>query len=195
MRGAVLSTLALLLAAGCADRGTARPVGSSAGASAVVASDSRGLDADVAFAQNMIPHIQEAIDLAEMALSGESAAGEPVKALAAKVNHAQSAQMTQLATWLTARGISTTMDTSGSHDMSKMPGVNAVSDMDTLTGKRGTDFDIAWLDAMIAHDGGALSMAQTERTQGQDRALKKLADEIVRSRTDEIADLRGVRGP
>ena len=81
---------ALAFAAGCSD--DSHNGGHDAGAASPTASSTSvqpGVEhnqADIAFAQGMIPHHQQAVEMADLA---ETRAGAGVKALAAKIKQAQ----------------------------------------------------------------------------------------------------------
>jgi uncharacterized protein (DUF305 family) len=74
---------------------------SSTGASADAAADFS--DADVTFAQGMLPHHQQAVEMAQLA--GERAADPRVKDLAARIENAQEPEIETLTGWLEDWGV------------------------------------------------------------------------------------------
>jgi uncharacterized protein (DUF305 family) len=59
--------------------------------------------------------------------------------------------------------------------------------LDTLSGKQ---FDKAFLQMMIKHRQGAVTMAKTEQAHGSNVEAKVMADRIVTSQTAEITTMR-----
>ena len=151
-------------------------------------------DADVTFAQSMIPHHEQAIEMSEMALDPKAAASAAVKDLATRIKGAQDPEITRLKAWLTKAGKPLQMDTSGGHDMSSMAGMMSAGDMDALGRKTGKDFDKTWLGMMIDHHQGAIEMAETQKAQGADTELTTLADAIIAAQRREIAEMTALGG-
>lgn len=151
-------------------------------------------EADVTFAQSMIPHHEQAIEMAEMALDPKAAASAQVKDLATRIKAAQDPEIAQLEAWLTKSGKPMQMDTSGGHDMAGMDGMMSADAMDALGKKSGKDFDKAWIGMMIDHHKGAITMAETQKAKGTDAELKTLADVIIAAQQKEITEMTGLGG-
>jgi uncharacterized protein (DUF305 family) len=150
-------------------------------------------DADVTFAQGMIPHHRQAIEMAQLAK--DRAESIEVKDLATKIEAAQAPEIEQLSTWLEQWGEDVPtggtddegmsgMD-HGSGDMS-MGGMMSEEDMGMLEGASGADFDRMFLEMMIEHHGGAIEMAQTEVDEGAHRGAIAMAEEIISTQQAEI---------
>ncbi len=137
---------------------------------------------EIMFAQGMIPHHQQAIDMSNMALkNGASAA---IKKLAKEIISAQQKEISQLKYWLTATKSSMTMD----HDMG-MSGMLSKSDLAALKKLKGAKFNAAFLKAMIEHHEGALEMLDLlERTKNTE--AKKIATEIAKGQLAEITFMK-----
>ncbi|MEV0411174.1 DUF305 domain-containing protein [Streptomyces sp. NPDC050448] len=152
--------------------------------------------ADVAFAQGMIPHHRQAILMSEM-VQTNGASGE-VKALAVKIKKAQDPEIATMSAWLKAWGekVPTGMDgmDGGDHDGSGMPGMMDNQRMDMLRGASGTAFDTMFLTMMIEHHEGAIEMAKTEKAEGAYGPAKTLADDIITAQTAEIAQMKTMLG-
>jgi uncharacterized protein (DUF305 family) len=133
---------------------------------------------EVMFAQGMIPHHQQAIEMSKMAL--KNGASTEVKKLARGIISAQGKEMTQLNYWLTATKSSMTMD----HDMG-MSGMLPESAITALKKLKGSKFDAAFLKAMIAHHEGALEMVSMLDSTKNSEA-KKIAVEIRTGQSAEI---------
>jgi uncharacterized protein (DUF305 family) len=164
----------------------------------VTASAAAFNDADVTFAQMMIPHHQQAVQMASMA--DGRASNAQVKDLAVKIKAAQQPEIDTMNKWLTAWGKPTVMpSTSHGADMSdmgngSMPGMMSDADMTKLMGAKGNDFDKQFLTMMIAHHEGAISMAKQETATGSNTDAKTLARKIITDQEAEIATMKGILG-
>jgi uncharacterized protein (DUF305 family) len=160
---------------------------SSASASA---SASEHNDADMTFAQMMIVHHQQAIEMADLAPT--RASNPQVKDLAAKIKAEQAPEIDTMTGWLSAWGAPATMSgmDHGGHDVGTMPGAMSSADMDRLASLSGSQFDREFLTMMIAHHQGAIDMAKTEETQGANPDAKALAAKIIQDQTAEIAQMQ-----
>lgn len=162
--------------------------------------------ADVAFAQQMIPHHRQAVAMAGLAATrGKS---QQVKDLAMSIEDAQGPEISQMTAWLTAWGqkVPQSMDSSmpgmsssmpsmsgssmpgtGQTMSSPMPGIMSDSDMAKLKSATGAAFDKLFLTMMITHHDGALVMAKTEQSMGQYGPAKAMAASIIASQSKQIA--------
>ena len=150
-------------------------------------SESSFNDADVMFAQMMLPHHEQAIELADMALDPTLMAGEQVKTLASQIKSAQDPEIDLMTQWLTDWE-KPLMDMSEEHDMS-MDGMLSVDEIAALGQLMGEEFDQAWATAMIAHHKGAIKMAETVKDDGQSTLVQDLANLIIQAQQSEIAVL------
>ena len=149
-------------------------------------------DADVEFAQGMIAHHEQAVEMAEIALDPNRQAGAEVTDLATRIQAAQEPEIEQMTAWLTAAGESITMDMSEGHDMSSMEGMMTAEQMDALAVATGAEFDTMWLEMMIAHHEGAISQSQTVKANGSNPDVLALADQIIAAQQGEIAEMQAL---
>ncbi|HET7476894.1 MAG TPA: DUF305 domain-containing protein [Dermatophilaceae bacterium] len=145
---------------------------------------------DVRFAQLMIPHHEQAIEMAELALRSSSASAA-VKGLAGQIKDAQDPEITTMTGWLRQWGAPTAaaMD-HGSDDM----GMMSAADMSSLGDAQGADFDRMWLTMMVRHHQGAVEMAQGVLSTTSNPDVQVLARSIVAGQNKEIATMRGMLG-
>lgn len=152
-------------------------------------------DADVMFAQQMIPHHQQAVEMAELAES--RAESQEVKDLAADIEAAQGPEIETMTGWLEewdedvpAEGMSG-MDHS---DMSsdEMTGMMSAEDMTSLENANGAEFDQMFLTMMIEHHEGAIEMAQSEQADGEFPDATALAEDIETAQAEEIQTMRAL---
>ncbi|GAA2574801.1 DUF305 domain-containing protein [Dactylosporangium fulvum] len=146
---------------------------------------------DVKFATDMIPHHQQAVDMAKLA---ETKAATPaVKDLAARISKAQGPEIATMSGWLKAWGEPVPSAGAMDHGMDhSMPGMMSQQEMQQLAAASGTAFDKMFLTMMIKHHEGAVEMARTEQEKGADPAAKKLAADIATSQTAEIAEMKAM---
>lgn len=180
---------------GGSDSGSAAQTSASASAEATAGAHN---DQDVSFAQGMIPHHQQAIQMAKMAAAQASSA--EVKDLASRIEKAQDPEITTMSGWLKAwgedvpssmPGMDHGMEHSGSSDM---PGMMDAEDMDKLMDASDKDFDTMFLTMMVEHHEGAVEMATTEKEKGQYGPAKKMAGDIITAQNAEIEEMNKLLG-
>ncbi|MFF9284651.1 DUF305 domain-containing protein [Streptomyces griseosporeus] len=157
---------------------------------------------DVAFAQGMIPHHRQALDMARLAAGKASSA--QVKDLASRIQKAQDPEIKAMSGWLEAWGEDVPqadssampgMDHSahtGGH--SAMPGMMGDEDMAKLEKASGKDFDTMFLTMMTEHHQGAVQMATTEKAKGQYGPAKAMAGDIITAQNAEIQEMKKLIG-
>ena len=148
--------------------------------------------ADVVFAQGMIAHHQQAIEMAEIALDPNIGASPEVVDLATRIKGAQDPEVELMTAWLTAAGEPVMMDAMEGHDMSSMDGMMTAEQMDAMGAMTGTEFDTMWLEMMIAHHEGAISQSQTVKASGSNADVLALADQIITAQQAEITEMQAL---
>jgi len=149
-------------------------------------------DADVIFAQMMIPHHQQAIEMSDIALDPNSGASAAIVALATQIKGAQDPEISQMKNLLTTWGKSMEM---GSMDHSSMMGgMLSLEEIDTLGQLKGAEFDKAWAKGMIAHHEGAIAMANDVLANGKNSEILALANAVVSGQSAEIKTLKPLAG-
>ncbi|TYB44215.1 DUF305 domain-containing protein [Actinomadura chibensis] len=145
---------------------------------------------DVMFAQMMIPHHRQAIEMADLAAT--RASSPEVGRLAAAIKKAQDPEITRLSGWLTSWGVAVPPSGTGSMHHGGMDGMMSAKDMKDLEAAKGRAFDTSFLEMMIEHHQGAVEMAKTEQASGRFPAAKRMAGDIVSSQSAEIAKMRSL---
>ncbi|MFJ5074843.1 DUF305 domain-containing protein [Streptomyces sp. NPDC088553] len=199
--GAATATGLLLTACGTDDgksgmdhggtSATASASASASGSGGVAAAPGAFNDADVMFAQMMIPHHEQALEMAELA---EGRAQDPeVKKLVTAIEQAQDPEIQKMRAWLKGWGKPESAGHGtgggGGHGMA---GMMSEQDMKDLAAVKGKAFDRKFAELMIAHHNGAVDMAKDERKNGENPTAKALADDVVRTQSDEVAALRKI---
>jgi uncharacterized protein (DUF305 family) len=165
----------------------AAPTVPSGSSSAVTAEHN---DADIRFAQMMIPHHQQAVEMAELA--ADRADSQPVTDLAEQIRAAQDPEIATLTGFLQAWGAEVPADggSMAGMDHGGMAGMTTPEQMDQLEAASGPEFDTMFLQMMIAHHEGAIADAQTELAEGSNPQAKELAQQIVDDQRAEIAQMQ-----
>ncbi|MET7773363.1 DUF305 domain-containing protein [Nocardia sp. NPDC005366] len=207
----ILASAAVL--AGCSDDSDGPDTSSvTTSAATISASPSSGAavagehnDADVRFAQDMIGHHNQAVQMA--ALAPGRSTDQAVLELAVRIQQAQGPEVTTMTGWLQTWGSATATVTATATSMpgmghgatpmpsmghSAMPGMMSLEQMSRLAGVGGTDFDRMWLTMMIEHHQGAIEMARTELAQGANPDAKKLAQKIIDDQQTEITQMQAM---
>ena len=174
-RGFVFSTvLAVTLLSGCGQSSTSETADFN--------------DADVMFAQMMIPHHEQAIEMSEIALDSASGASAAIQDLAIRIRDAQDPEIELMKGFLTTWGAPVNPEDGMDHS-SMMEGMLTVEELDELAGLQGSEFDTRWAQAMIAHHKGAVAMAEDVLADGKNPETRKLAEEIIANQKAEIDEL------
>lgn len=142
--------------------------------------------ADVMFAQMMIPHHQQAVDLGELAAT--RAQSQEVIDLAKQIADEQAPEIELMKSWLKAAGAGEHMG----HQMD-MDGMLSDAEMQALENSSGAEFDRLFLEGMIAHHEGAIAMAQ-DVANSKNPEVAKLAAAIIESQTAEIEYMKSLLG-
>ena len=137
---------------------------------------------DIMFAQMMIPHHQQAVDMSTLA---ETHTTNPeILALAKQIKDAQAPEIKQMTAWIESTGAGMDMG----HDMG-MGGMLTEEQMTALGNAQGAAFDKLYLEGMIGHHEGALQMAKMIENSSNEEA-KTLAANIVTSQSAEIEKMK-----
>jgi uncharacterized protein (DUF305 family) len=195
-----LATMTMAFAAACGGSGGAGNAAASAPAptastqpSGTPAGPVELNQADVAFAQMMLPHHQQAVQMASLAAT--RASDPDIKALAARFSAEAGPQITMMSGWLKAKGVPPMP--AGAHDMPGMPnmgmpGMASDQEMAKLKAAKGIDFDRMFARLMIAHHNGAIQMCQNSRMQGVNGPVAQMADAIEQTQGAEVAQLQTI---
>jgi uncharacterized protein (DUF305 family) len=141
-------------------------------------------EADVTFAQMMIPHHEQAVEMSEMLLAKDGI-DERVRDLATQIKDAQQPEIDQLREMLSDWG----QEESDMGGMNHGGGMMSDNDMMALEDATGDDAARLFLEQMTVHHEGAIEMAEAEVTDGENAEAKELAETIVAAQTDEIATM------
>lgn len=193
---AALAAAALLTAAGCSQDSNAHSgmgmgmgMGNTSETTAAAADLPKGVaQADVTFAQSMIPHHRQAVEMADHVLA--DGVDPEVKTIATRIKEAQGPEIETMSRWL--EGWKRDVPAEGDH--TSMDGMMSDDDMASFMETSGADLDSMFLTMMIEHHEGAIAMANTEITDGEDPDAVALAESISSSQEAEIDEMRTLLG-
>lgn len=150
---------------------------------------------DAHFIEQMIPHHEDAITMAKLALV--KAQKPEIKTLAASIIESQGKEITQMKTWYKdwfGKDVPEGDEVMGHHGMMNstarmhMGMMGDDQDMERLS--TASDFDTEFIKEMIPHHQMAVMMANMLKNSTQRSEMKKLADDIITAQTKEIEEMR-----
>jgi uncharacterized protein (DUF305 family) len=150
--------------------------------------------ADVRFMQGMIGHHAQALEMA--ALVPERTDREDMRLLAKRIDVSQADEIRMMQRWLEARG----QEVPGPHahhapGAPLMPGMLTAEEMSHLAAAKGDAFDRLFLELMIKHHEGALTMVKelyATDGAGQESEMYAFASDVDADQRMEIGRMRGM---
>ena len=152
--------------------------------------------ADVMFAQMMVPHHEQAVEMSETLLAKEEVPAE-VADFAQQVIDAQGPEIERMNAMLEAWGQEPMMESGGMEGMDHgsgagMSGMMSEEDMQALEDAQGTEASRLYLEQMTAHHEGAVEMARDQVEQGQNPQAVALAQDVIEAQEAEITEMEGL---
>ena len=159
-----------------------------------VSAEPAGYNADdVAFATNMIPHHQQAVDLS--ALVPDRSTNPEVTKLASDIAAAQGPEIETMKVFLVQWNENPDTNTGSGHGgHGAMQGMVDEATMARLESLKGAEFDTLWLQSMIGHHQGAIEMAKAEVANGENVDAKGMANDIITTQQAEIGQMEQMLG-
>lgn len=142
---------------------------------------------DLMFAQMMIPHHEQAVQMAQWAKT--RAEDAKVKQIAEQILAAQAPEIELMGDWLNQSG-KAVQDHSMHMDMAGMLSEQELAKLESLSGKA---FDKYFLEAMIEHHEGAVVMAK-DFLDTSNQAVADLLESVIASQNAEIETMRKLLG-
>jgi len=144
--------------------------------------------ADVKFMQGMIGHHQQAIEMA--ALLPTRTSRDDMKLLAKRIEVSQLDEIEMMQVWLKSRGQALPdPHAHHQHGATLMAGMLTPEQMAQLTAAKGVEFDRLFLEGMIRHHAGALTMVRelfATPSAGQDSDIFAFASDVEADQQMEI---------
>jgi uncharacterized protein (DUF305 family) len=175
-----LSLAAAVVLSGCGGPSVSEQPGASSNS---VAGTSQPIHnaVDVTFAQHMIPHHQQAVDMAAMVPSRST--NPTMGVIAIHISTDQQAEISMLEGFLKEWGAPVNGGTM------VMDGMVDQATMNELRSLTGPSFDRLWMDSMVGHHRGAVTMATEELAHGESPDALRMARIIVNVQQREISYL------
>ena len=185
---AALLVLFALVAAACGGQdepALTPPASDEATAATDGASSAAFNEADITFVQGMIPHHEQATEMAQ--LIPERTERQELLDLGTAIIDAQTAEIDEMRQMLDEAGAPETAD--AGHEM----GGSMDSDIAELEQLEGDEFDLAFIDAMTAHHQTAIDMAGEVLEAGENAQVADLANRIIAAQQAEIEQMAAWR--
>lgn len=140
---------------------------------------------DVQFIDAMVPHHRMAVHMADMVLArGDSA---DIKEMAQVMKDAQTAEITKME--------SIRMQLAGSAEVPDHEDEHAEADMQKMMDASGTALDRLFLEEMLPHHAGAITMAHEAMPYLEQSELKVMASQIIADQAKEIGQIGEMLSP
>jgi uncharacterized protein (DUF305 family) len=143
-------------------------------------------DQDLMYAQMMIPHHEQAVEMAELAATRTT--NSKVLNIANKIKSAQAPEIAVMAAWLGSKA----QELHSGHSM-EMKGMLTGAEFTKLENSVDAKFDQLFVKGMIAHHEGAIEMTQSI-LESENPIVKKFGEKVVKEQTAEIEELKKILG-
>ncbi|MFE4455163.1 DUF305 domain-containing protein [Streptomyces sp. NPDC056796] len=141
--------------------------------------------ADFRYARMMIEHHRQALVLTALVPGrGDSSS---VERLAERISASQKPEIGAMEGWLKNNGGD---DREETHDHAAMPGMATEEQIGQLRAARGKAFDRLFLELMITHHQGAVTMAAEALADGNNVLVEEMANDVVAQQSVEIDRMR-----
>lgn len=155
------------------------------------ATDSEYNEADMEYVSGMVAHHQQAVEMADILLEKEGTDSD-VAALAEDIRAAQQPEIDQMESWLEGWGHEPDEDGDhGTHDAQGdgHEGMMSEQDLDKLEAADGEDASRLFLEQMIVHHEGAVSMADEHLDSGENPDALELSENVIADQSAEIEQM------
>lgn len=149
------------------------------GCAASTQSNSEYSSADIAFAEMMIPHHEQAIEMSEIAFLNTT--NPALLQLAQEIKDAQSPEIELMNSWTGVKA--------STHAGHMMDGMLSESEMSDLREAKDKEFDRLFLEGMIKHHEGAIEMAQ-DVADSNNKGVADLSASIIGAQELEISKMK-----
>ena len=143
-------------------------------------------EADTEFLQLMVPHHEEAVEMAEMV--PERTERQELNDLADAVIASQEAEIDEMSMMLEEAGSepASMQELHDDHSDVDMPGMMDHAEMEQLGDASDEDFDVRFVEMMIEHHQGAIVMAEDVLAEGEHPDVAQLAEDVIDEQQAEV---------
>ncbi|WP_043641213.1 DUF305 domain-containing protein [Nonomuraea candida] len=143
--------------------------------------------ADVRFAERMIPHHRQALEMTSLVEARTT--NESIRAVARQIAAAQGPEIRAMTSWLAELG--RTVPAGHGHEQGMAGyGMATQEELNALRAARGGPFDRLFLQLMTRHHEGAVKMAGEQLAGGRDQRMRLLAKDVYAGQSLEIDRMR-----
>lgn len=150
-------------------------------------------EADVEFMKGMIAHHAQAVEMTGLLRTRTER--DDMRRLAERIEVSQTDEMAMMREWLGVRGEDAGDEHAHHGSGPLMPGMLTVAQMEQLAAARGPSFDRLFLEGMIAHHQGALTMVAElfgRAGAGQESSVFEFASDVEADQRMEIDRMRAI---
>lgn len=137
---------------------------------------------DEMFLEMMIPHHDQAVEMAQLA--EKNTKNREILELAKAIDEEQHKEVELMSGWL-----GKTDGHEHSHEGHTMDGMLSPEQMEALEKAKDTEFDKLFLEGMILHHKGAIEMTQMV-VESSNKEIRDLAESIISSQTSQIEQMK-----
>lgn len=158
-------------------------------------------DADVDYAAGMILHHEQAVEMSDILLAKDDTPQE-VSALAEDIRAAQQPEIDQMEAWLDTWGEEPGGDEDDDHadhegmmdddDHADHQGMMSEEDLEDLESAEGDEASRLFLEQMIAHHEGAVTMAEEHLETGENQEALELSEDVIADQSAEIEEMESM---
>ncbi|MFC8080723.1 DUF305 domain-containing protein [Streptomyces sp. NPDC057307] len=147
---------------------------------------------DFGYATMMIQHHSQALVMTELA--PDRAGSGQVKRLAERIAASQKPEIAAMEGWVKLNGGEKKAEKEGGHEHGAMtmPGMATEAQLAKLRAAKGKAFDGLFLDLMVTHHQGAVTMATEALSGGNNVQLEEMANDVIAQQTSEINRMRSL---
>ncbi|MCI2267160.1 MULTISPECIES: DUF305 domain-containing protein [Micrococcales] len=146
-------------------------------------------DADVEYVSGMIVHHEQAVEMSDILLAKDDVDTDVVS-LAEEIRDAQQPEIDQMVAWLQDWGHDPEDDHGGHSDHgNEHEGMMSDDDIADLEAAQGDEAARLFLEQMIVHHEGAVSMAEDHLADGENPEALELSEEIISVQQAEIEQM------
>ncbi|WP_435888611.1 DUF305 domain-containing protein [Streptomyces niveus] len=147
---------------------------------------------DFGYATMMIQHHSQALVMTELA--PDRAGSSQIKRLAERIAASQKPEIGAMEGWLKINGGEEKAKKEGGHDHGSMdmPGMATEAQLTKLRAAKGKAFDDLFINLMVTHHQGAVTMATEALSGGNNVQLEEMASDVIAQQTSEINRMRSL---
>jgi uncharacterized protein (DUF305 family) len=143
--------------------------------------------------QGMIGHHAQAVEMTDLLESRTER--DAMRKLGQRIQLSQADEIKMMQNWLTSRGQLAPEEHAHHHDAPMMPGMLTPAQMARLEAAHGAEFDRLFLEGMIAHHQGALTMVEELMKKpgaAQESEMFGFISDVEADQSAEIARMRAM---